>query len=331
MLFANREEIQRFATIEEHLERGEWRVQLTANGAGPCEPATCRRRPAPVNTDDNALIEFAAPRDLIGFDAFAGYTETLYDDTWPYGRVEQHITGVGDGVARVRTLANLGVSLMAAGRPSRAGELIDAAASVQGPDGRPLRTPELERAASLWTAMTSSREPALRLDTPRVAADVSQEGERRVREAFQRATRAVAEGSFRTALAAFADIPAVVREHSGPSLRMLYGYLVYKASTVEGAEPRFGEAADELERLGRDEPEWAVAHPELMFFIARARFRAGDFALATAAMGHFVDMASQRTAREHEMPDVPRDLDEPPPERAPVTDEAGESVKDRRT
>jgi spermidine synthase len=330
MLFANREEVQRFATIEERLERGAWRVDRTAHGAGPCEPPACRRRPAPLNTDDNALIEFAAPRDLIGFDAFAGYTETLYDEAWPYGRVEQQLTGLGEGEARVRLLSELGISLLAAGRPSRAGELIDAAASVNGPDGRPLRTADLERAAGLWTALTGTREPPLRLETPRVAPDVSPEGERRVLDGFQRATRALAQGSHRTALAALSEIPAMVREHSGPSLRLLYGYLVYKASTAEGAEARFGEAAEVLERLGREEPEWAQAHPELLFYVARARFRAGDFSLATAAMGHFVDMASHAAARDHEMPEVPRDLDEPAPEQAPVSDAPGEAVKDRR-
>lgn len=331
MLFASREELRQFATIEERLERGRWRPQPAAHGADPCDPSTCRRRPAPLNTDDNALIEFAAPRDLIGFDAFAGYTETLYEDGWPYGKVERYLIGLDDAVERVRVLSRLGISLLAAGRPGRAGELIDEAAAIRGPDGRPLRTPELERAAGLWTAMTSSREPPLRLDTPRVPPDVSREGERRLLEAFQRASRAAAEGSFRTALAAFADVPASVREHSGPSLRMLYGYLVYKSSLQEGAEPRFGEAADELERLARDEPEWAARHPELMFYIARARFRAGDFSLAVAAMERFVDMATQPPLREHEMPEVPRDLDEPPIEHAPVTDEPGEANKDRRS
>ena len=44
------------------------------------------------------MIEFAAPRDLIGFDAFAGYTETLYTDDWPYGRVERQLSGKASGL-----------------------------------------------------------------------------------------------------------------------------------------------------------------------------------------------------------------------------------------
>ncbi len=75
----------------------------------------------------------------------------------------------------------------------------------------------------------------------------------------------------------------------------------------------------------------AAQHPELLFYIGRARFRAGDFATAVAALGSFVEMAEHPVAREHELPDVPRDLDEPPADAPPVTDAPGESDKDRRS
>ncbi|MEI8258176.1 MAG: hypothetical protein WCJ30_21065, partial [Deltaproteobacteria bacterium] len=329
MIFASRDEVRRFAQLEERLEVGAWRPQQFANGSGACVPANCRRRLAPLNTDDNALIEFAAPRDLVGFDAFAGYTETLYADDWPYGHVERELSGAGAGADRVNALSRVGVSLLAAGRPSRAGEVIDQAAGIHGPDGHSIHTPDLEHAAGVWTAMTSTREPPLRLESPHPGPDISREGERRLQEAFERATRALAESSVRTALAAFADIPVSVREHSGPTLRLLYGYLLYKSSMQEGAETRFGEAAEELERLAHDEPEWTIHHPELLFYIGRSRFRAGDFALGVAALGSFVEMARQPAARDHEAIDVPRDIDEPSVDDPPVTDEAGDAAKDR--
>jgi hypothetical protein len=220
------------------------------------------------------------------------------------------------------------VSLLSAGRPSRAGDVIDQAAAIHGPDGHAIRTPDLEHAAGVWAAMTSPREPTLRLEPPHPGPDISREGERRLQEAYERASRALAESSVRTALAAFADIPVSVREHSGPALRLLYGYLLYKSSMVEGAEPRFGEAADELERLAREEPEWSIRHPEVMFYIGRSRFRAGDFALGVAALANFVEMVRQPAARDHEALDVPRDVDEPSADNAPVSDESGESHKD---
>jgi hypothetical protein len=328
LIFADRGELRRFATIEERQTSGHWNVELNANGSGPCDAAFCRRRLAPINTDDNALIEFAAPRDLIAFDAFAGYTETLYANDWPYGHVERQLSDVGDGADRVRTLSELGVSLLAAGRPTRAGDVIDQAASIHGPDGQPYRTPALEHAVAVWSGMTRAQDPPLRLESPRPGPDISREGERRLQEAYERATQSLADGSVRTALAAFAEIPVSVREHSGPSLRMLYGYLLYQSSSAEGAEPRFGECADELEHLATDEPDWAIRHPEVMFYVGRAHYRAGDFGLGVAAMSTYVEMSRTPPPREHEAFDVQRDLPEPAFDAAPVTDGPGERGKD---
>jgi spermidine synthase len=42
---------------------------------------------AALNTDDNALIEFAAPRDLLGFARFDPYLAKVYGPEWPYGRL----------------------------------------------------------------------------------------------------------------------------------------------------------------------------------------------------------------------------------------------------
>ncbi|MFO0626677.1 MAG: redoxin domain-containing protein [Polyangiales bacterium] len=85
-------------------------------------------------------------------------------------------------------------------------------------------------------------------------------------------------------------------------------------------EPRFSEAAELLESLVHDEPRWTLQHPEAHYLIGRARFRAGDFARSVTAMGRFVDASRNPVRGAHEMPAVPRDLDEPPPGTAPVTD-----------
>jgi hypothetical protein len=141
MLFASREEVLRFAHLDERLERGAWRPDLRANGLGECALPTCRRRPAPLNTDDNALIEFAAPRDLIGFDAFSGYVETMYAEDWTYGRVERELNPNADATTRARSLANLAVSLLAAGRPSRAGRCSTTPSPPPAPREAPWNSP----------------------------------------------------------------------------------------------------------------------------------------------------------------------------------------------
>lgn len=67
-------------------------------------------------------------------------------------------------------------------------------------------------------------------------------------------------------------------------MRLLFGYLLYKTSLEERAEPRFGEAAETLELLAREEPRWTTLHPEVHHLIGRARFRSGDFAMSVGAM-----------------------------------------------
>lgn len=331
MLLASRDEVMRFAQIEEHLERGEWRVNLRAIGAAECAMPTCRRRAAPVNTDDNALIEFAAPRDLIGFDAFSGYVETMYTDDWHYGQVESHVALPSDVTTRQQLLARLGVSLLAAGRPQRAGQVLESAASLRGEGNTEIHTPEMARAASIWSAITSTRDPTIRLESPVASPDLSQEGARLLAETFERARSAVDHGSYATALEAIASLPVNVRDHSGPGFRLLHGFLLYKSSLAEGADPRFGEAAETLESLARDEPAWSERHPEVLYLIGRSRFHAGDFARSVQSMGRFVDASRTPVHGDHELPSVPRDIDEPPAENASVTDEPGESRKDTRS
>ncbi len=135
---------------------------------------------------------------------------------------------------------------------------------------------------------------------------------------------------YNTALETLASLPGNVREQSGPGMRLMYGFLLYRASLAENADPRFAEAAEALEALAHDEPAWAEQHPEAQYLIGRARFRNGDFALSVSAMGRFVDASRTPVRGEHELPAVARDLDEPAPATAPITDAPGESPKDDR-
>lgn len=328
-LFASRDEVLRYAQYESRLEEGRWVRKLFSTNHDECPAATCRRTPAPLNTDDNARIEFAAPRDLIGYDAFAGYVETLYDERWPYGRVFDDVVLSTDPVERARSFGRIAIALLANGRPDRVLTALERASHALGDSPSP---PELVRAQDLWTAMTTDREPALRLESARAAPDLSAEGERELVAAFQRAVEQMRQGSFRTALSTIDALPVAVRDHAGPSLRLMRGYLLYKSSLQPGAAPQFTAAAEYLERLARDETEWAAQHTELLFFIARARFHAGDFALAVAAMSRWIDMVSREPARDHERESLADDpaTPEPPAERAPVSDEPGESDKDLR-
>src|SRR5205085_11793810 len=70
---------------------------------------------SPDNTDDNARIEFSAPRDLLGYAKFDPYLAKVYGPMWPYGR----LTGVVTGYAGPELSARAGLlarSLLAHGK-----------------------------------------------------------------------------------------------------------------------------------------------------------------------------------------------------------------------
>ncbi|MGH8923011.1 MAG: spermidine synthase, partial [Actinomycetes bacterium] len=59
---------------------------------------------SPLNTDDDAIIEFAAPRDLLGSTRTADpYLARVYAAEWPYGRFDRYLVGLGDGAAKWNT------------------------------------------------------------------------------------------------------------------------------------------------------------------------------------------------------------------------------------
>jgi spermidine synthase len=109
---------------------------------------------SPDNTDDNARIEFSAPRDLLGYAKFDPYLAKVYGPMWPYGRLTELVRGYqGDeaGPAAVRSARSgrLGRSLLAHGK-SREAELWTRRAEAAGD------TPEA-RHARLLLKLVSTR------------------------------------------------------------------------------------------------------------------------------------------------------------------------------
>ncbi|MCA1663808.1 MAG: hypothetical protein LC659_05995, partial [Myxococcales bacterium] len=76
---------------------------------------------SPLNTDDDAIIEFAAPRDLLGSTRTADpYLARVYASEWPYGRFDRYLVGLGDGDEKWKTELRLSRSLLAHGKRSAA-------------------------------------------------------------------------------------------------------------------------------------------------------------------------------------------------------------------
>lgn len=292
-LLASRDEVLQFSQIESRLRGGEW-ISYPDSSNPPdrgCPEATCRRTPAPLNTDDNALIEFAAPRDLIGYQRYEGYLANIYSSEWPYGRLVEHATGFGEADEAADQYAEMAMALIAHGRKPEAAAFITRAQDAGNSNTTRVAAEVLTR------LMTNENEPTVSIETPVPGPQLAAREARQLTEGFAAVRQAVDSGSYSTALGAMEDIPAPVRLHSGPSLRLLYGYLLFK--TASSYQSRYGEAVDQLEDLARTEPEYTSHHPELFYFLGRAHDADLHFDKALRNMRLFVE-ARIRAAREAE-------------------------------
>ncbi len=313
VILASREEVLAYTQIEERLRGGVWQRFPESSNGGECDPSNCRRLPAPLNTDDNALIEFAAPRDLIGFQAYEGYLANIYSPEWPYGRLMDQVQGFGTDAEAARAYAELGMSLIAHGRKAEAGEFIQRSFEFS-------RTREtLVAAEVLRLLLSDDHEPAVSIEPPIPGAEMDDRAARQLLEGFEAVRVSVDLQAYGSALAEMEQIPSPLRLHSGPSMRMLYAYLLYKAAS--GSPGRYQAAIEQLEELVRSEELYVRRHPELYYFLARAHDAEFHFDKALRNMRLYVEARLVPRDDSHELP-------EPAIEEAPTTDEPGESPKD---
>ncbi len=314
-LLSSRDEVMSYGQLEYRLRGGEWELDaMTSNGdaGNDCLAPTCRRVPAPLNTDDNAIIEFGAPRDLIGFQRYEGYLVNIYSNDWPYGRMLGHVRGFGEGDVAARNYAELAMSLIAHGRKDEAADVLDRAES----SGHAAETAVAARVLAFLSSTTG--EPRIAIEPPVPGPQMDEATASRLIEGFELVRASVDQGSHAAALAAMEELPSPLRMHSGPALRFLYGYLLYKAA--DDMPSRYSEAVDELEDLVRSEEEYVRRHPEVYYFLARAHDGDFNFDKALRNMRLYVEAVAAGGA--------PNDAAEPPAGAAPTTDEAGESAKD---
>lgn len=263
LILGSKDEVMQFTQIEHRLRGGEW-VAYPDSSNPPdrsCPAESCRREPVVLNTDDNVHIEFAAPRDLIGYQRFEGYLANIYSPEWPYGRLDQHLRGFGEGEEAARQYAELALALIAHGKKPEAAAFIARSQSAGG-------TRETRIAAEVITRlMSGDNEPTIFLETPVPGPQLAAREARTLAEGFARVREAVDQGSFGVALSAMEEIPAPLRLHSGPSLKLLHAYLLYK--TAPTYQSRYREAIELLEDLVRSEEEYVLRHAEIFYFLGR--------------------------------------------------------------
>ncbi len=329
-LLANRDEVMAYTEIEYHRrgtesgilgERERWVADPGSTNNTECAAPQCRREPAILNTDDNARIEFEAPNDLIGFSRYEGYLSTIYSDSWPYGMPrlahgadeDGRLVGFGESDAASRNLAELAMSMIAHGRYNWAGDMIERSQQVG-------RSRETTVALEVHTHLiTTEHEPAVHIEPPIPGPEMDRHTAEQLVDGFDQVREAVDQQAYGAALVAMENIPAPLRLHSGPGMRLLYGYLLYKAA--DGSFAHYRTAIEHLEDLVRTEEDYVLRHPEVYYYLARSHDANGDYSAALRAMRAYVE------ARLVPANDDAEEVPEPPAGQAPTTDAEGESDK----
>ncbi|GAB5548498.1 MAG: hypothetical protein SangKO_082580 [Sandaracinaceae bacterium] len=323
-LLATRDEVMAYTMIEERRREGGYEAVPASHNASRCEEPECRRRPAVLNTDDNAHIEFNAPRDLIGFSRYERYLSTVYSEQWPYGHPLTARTGEGDAQVPVlagfgegddaaRNYAELAMSMIAHGRYGWAGDLIERSQ-------RAGRARETAVALEVLThLLTENNEPAIRITPPMPGPEMDRDTAEQLLEGFESVRDSVDERAYGAALIAMENIPAPLRRNSGPSMRFLYGYLLYKAA--DGNYQQHRTAIQHLDELTQTDPDYVIRHPEVYYFLARAHDAEGNYGQSSRAMRAYVE--ARLVPANQDGDEVP----EPEDGAAPTTDAPGESPK----
>jgi hypothetical protein len=130
-------------------------------------------------------------------------------------------------------------------------------------------------------------EPRVQIEPPVPGPQMDRRTAVRLTDGFDAVKRSVDQSAYAAALAAMEEIPAPLRLHSGPGMRFLYGYLLYKGAEGDASQHRA--AIDVFEELVRDDEDYVAAHPELYYFLARAHDGELNFAQALRNMRIYVE------------------------------------------
>ncbi len=237
---------------------------------------------AELNTDDNARIEFSAPRDLLAYLRYDPYLARVYGADWPYGHFEDHLTGLGSGSERGRAEAHIAERLIAHGKRHAAGRFVAAAQRHEG-------GAVAHRSAQLHARLApvdAAEEPLAKesdpLDVPKVPDRLSAAQSEQFARDYATAENELHQQRWAHALAAFRGWPERYLEQGGADLQLLLGYLLYKTEL-------FDEAVDLLLPLARD-PSYPERRPAVLYYLARCYYSQAIYGAGAREMGRFLDL-----------------------------------------
>jgi hypothetical protein len=266
VLLAGRDEVMRYATLEARVDKagGPLVPHPEATGALPCEPPSCVRKPAPLNTDDNALIELAAPRDLIGFERYKGYLGSVYGPEWPYGRIAGRLQGIGQGEVADAHRAGIALALLEHGRKREAAAVLQAAGNASA-------SAELAAARGVLALLSgATAEPALTWTELAADPTLRERTNTRLREGTAEVVDWLERGEPKRAHQAAQALPDSLMRHVGTDALLLRAVAAYRAGELSAV-------ITDLEGLIRAQPDLPRTRPEALFYLARAHYALQHF------------------------------------------------------
>jgi len=238
----------------------------------------------------------------------------VYSNDWPYGRFERYLIHQGlpfdhapswweapPGQAferRADTYARLGRAMLSHGKRDAASRMLIRALGV---GGGPLteelgsllamfsRRSELEHEEALsrdWDGEDSHFAAGLGpLVLPR---NLSPKDQERVRREYGEAIRNLNARHWILALRALREWPMAWVTEMGPDVRLVLGYLLYKADLVD-------DAVEHLDEL-LDSPEYLQQHPGALYYLARSQFGNGDPRNGVTHMAQYLKLRDEPQA-----------------------------------
>jgi spermidine synthase/tetratricopeptide (TPR) repeat protein len=270
--------------------------------------AQCQICAVELNTDDNSRIEFNAPRDLIGFEAHENTVSRFYSPEWPYGRLCRDpsrpeaclLRNMGEGVEAAARFADLGLSLLGAGKVDEARRFIEHSATLGRNDRSNL-------AAEVYQLLLDdSREPPPTFGRPEPPASVSEETRRAIATLYDQVTQSIEGQQWQQALGSFERLPSGMLQAAGPDLAYMAAYVLYRNATASPQQdPRFSrEAGRILHDVERLDEQYLRDHPDILYYLGRCYVLENAFNEARRYMTRFVELRAGAAPTDEERPEA---------------------------
>jgi spermidine synthase len=237
---------------------------------------------AVANTDDNARIEFQAPRDLLGYARFDPYLAKVYGPQWPYGRLTGVVAGYEDGADRAEAMGRLARSLLAHGKQREAATWTARAEAAGGGAAAAHARLLLELVAT-----REDRDPEVPLAPdddlapPALPPDAAPALAERIAREYRELAALYRARRFASAYKVLEAWPESVWGKLGADTTLLSGFLHYKTEF-------WGDAIDQLKPLA-DDPAYVARRPALLYYLGRAYFANASYTKAIAALERYLE------------------------------------------